>query len=150
MSVQEHISALHDRILILEATKADHDVRVPNLENGVADANGITTTASGLTYEVIGNGQGATPLLQDQVKVHYKGYFLDGKVFDSSYDRGEPATFPLKAVIKGWTEVLQLMKEGDIWKVTIPANLAYGERGNAGIPGNSVLVFDIELIEVIK
>jgi len=110
---------------------------------------GIKTTASGLQYEVIQSGKGATPKLTDKVTTHYRGTLINGNQFDSSYDRGEPATFPVNGVIKGWTEALQLMKEGDKWRLYIPYNLAYGERG-AGhdIPPYATLIFDIELIKV--
>ena len=114
-----------------------------------AQREGVTTTASGLQYKVIKPGTGRSPTVSDSVTVHYRGTLVDGKQFDSSYDRGEPATFPVNGVIAGWTEALQLMKEGDKWKLTIPPQLAYGERG-AGklIPPNSTLVFEVELIKV--
>ena len=116
-------------------------------ENG-KKAN-IKTTASGLQYEVITSGTGATPKLTDKVTTHYKGTLINGKQFDSSYDRGEPATFPVNGVIKGWTEALQLMKEGDKWRLYIPYDLAYGERGaGKDIPPFATLIFDIELIKV--
>jgi FKBP-type peptidyl-prolyl cis-trans isomerase FklB len=112
---------------------------------------GVKTTASGLQYKVIKSGTGKTPGPNDTVKVHYHGTLIDGTVFDSSVARGEPVTFPVKGVIPGWTEVLQLMKEGDKWQVYIPPQLAYGEAGAGGKIGpNSVLVFDIELIDVEK
>lgn len=112
----------------------------------------MKTTASGLQYKVVKSGTGKTPGPNDTVKVHYSGSLIDGTVFDSSIARGEPATFPVKGVIPGWTEVLQLMKEGDKWQVYIPPQLAYGEAGAGGgkIGPNSVLVFDIELIDVEK
>ncbi|MBL6765778.1 MAG: FKBP-type peptidyl-prolyl cis-trans isomerase [Verrucomicrobiae bacterium] len=110
---------------------------------------GIKTTASGLQYQVIKDGTGKTPKPTDQVTTHYRGTLISGKQFDSSYDRGEPATFPVNGVIAGWTEALQLMKEGAKWKLFIPSNLAYGERGaGADIPPNATLIFDIELIKV--
>jgi FKBP-type peptidyl-prolyl cis-trans isomerase len=112
---------------------------------------GIKTTESGLQYEVITEGTGATPNAEDTVVVHYTGSLLDGKVFDSSVERGEPATFPLNRVIPGWTEAIQLMKEGAKYKFYIPSELAYGERGaGQDIPGNSTLIFEVELIEVVK
>jgi len=112
---------------------------------------GVKTTASGLQYKVVKSGAGKTPGPKDTVKVHYHGTLIDGTVFDSSVDRGEPVTFPVDGVIPGWTEVLQLMKEGDKWQVYIPPKLAYGETGVAGkIAPNSVLVFDIELIDIEK
>jgi FKBP-type peptidyl-prolyl cis-trans isomerase FklB len=110
---------------------------------------GIKTTASGLQYQVIKEGNGKAPKLTDKVTTHYRGTLIDGKQFDSSYDRGQPATFPVNGVIAGWTEALQLMKEGAKWKLFIPSDLAYGERGAGNdIPPHSTLVFDIELIKV--
>ena len=128
-----------------------------NLEAGEAflaenkNKEGIKTTESGLQYEVITEGTGAMPNADDTVVVHYTGSLLNGKVFDSSVERGEPATFPLNRVIPGWTEAIQLMKEGSKYKFYIPSELAYGERGaGQDIPGNSALIFEVELIEVVK
>lgn len=110
---------------------------------------GVVSLPSGLQYEVVTAGSGKSPAATDTVVVHYKGTLIDGKEFDSSYKRGQPATFPVNGVIKGWTEALQLMKEGSKWKLFIPADLAYGSRGaGADIGPNSTLVFDVELIEV--
>jgi FKBP-type peptidyl-prolyl cis-trans isomerase len=111
---------------------------------------GVTTTASGLQYEVIKQGTGAKPTATDTVKVHYEGKLLDGTVFDSSIKRGEPVTFPLNQVIAGWTEGVQLMAIGSKYKFVIPANLAYGEQGGGPIPPNSVLTFEVELLEIVK
>ena len=111
----------------------------------------ITTLPSGLQYEVLSSGSGATPGLNDKVTTHYTGTLIDGTVFDSSVERGQPASFPVSGVIKGWTEALQLMKEGDKWKLYIPYDLAYGERGaGANIGPYSALIFEIELISVDK
>jgi len=111
----------------------------------------VTTLPSGLQYEVLSSGAGATPGLNDKVTTHYTGTLIDGTVFDSSVERGQPASFPVSGVIKGWTEALQLMKEGDKWKLYIPYDLAYGERGaGANIGPYSTLVFEIELISVDK
>lgn len=111
---------------------------------------GVITTASGLQYEIINEGTGKKPELKDTVKCHYHGTLIDGTVFDSSVQRGEPAQFPLQGVIPGWTEVLQLMPVGSKWKVTIPSNLAYGERGaGRDIMPNSTLIFEIELLDII-
>ena len=116
-----------------------------------AKKEGVKTTASGLQYKVIKSGSGATPKAADSVKVHYHGTLTDGKVFDSSVERGEPVSFQVDGVIPGWTEALQLMKEGDKWQLVIPSKLAYGERGAGGDIGpNSVLVFDVELLAVEK
>ena len=110
---------------------------------------GVTTTASGLQYEVITPGSGESPKATDQVTVHYRGTLTDGTVFDSSYDRGEPATFPVNGVIKGWVEALQLMKPGAKYKLYIPPDLAYGDRGAGGVIGpNQALVFEVELISI--
>jgi FKBP-type peptidyl-prolyl cis-trans isomerase FklB len=112
---------------------------------------GVKALPSGLQYKVIKSGNGATPGPNDTVQAHYKGTLLDGTVFDSSYDRGKPETFPVSGVIKGWTEALQLMKVGDKWQLFIPANLAYGEHGaGSDIGPNAVLVFDVELLDVSK
>lgn len=116
-----------------------------------AKKEGVTTTASGLQYEVLTQGEGKNPASETStVKVHYKGTLLDGTEFDSSYSRGEPATFPLNRVIAGWTEGVQLMKEGSKYRFTIPSNLAYGERATGNITPNSTLIFDVELLEVIE
>jgi len=116
-----------------------------------AKKEGVKTTESGLQYEVITEGSGASPSPTDTVKVHYKGALLDGTVFDSSYDRGEPVEFPLNAVIPGWTEGLQLMKAGSKYKLYIPSKIAYGERGvSQVIPPNSVLSFEVELLEIVS
>ena len=110
---------------------------------------GVITTASGMQYVVFTEGTGASPKATDNVTVHYKGTTIDGKEFDSSYGRGAPATFPLNRVIAGWTEGLQLMKEGAKYRFFIPSNLAYGERGAGGDIGpNATLIFDVELIKV--
>ena len=110
---------------------------------------GIITTASGLQYEVLTNGTGATPIETDEVTVHYHGTLLDGSVFDSSVDKGQPATFPVNAVIPGWVEALQLMKVGSKYKLYIPSNLAYGERGAGGSIGpNETLIFEVELLSI--
>ena len=118
-------------------------------ENKVKE--GVATTASGLQYQVLKEGTGAKPGPNDRVTVHYTGTTLKGEKFDSSYDRGTPATFPVGGVIPGWTEALQLMKAGSKYKLFIPAELAYGENGSGPAIGpNSVLVFEVELISVEK
>ena len=111
---------------------------------------GVKVLPSGLQYKVITEGTGNIPTADDTVKTNYRGTLIDGTVFDSSYKRGKPAEFRVKGVIKGWTEALQLMKEGAKWELFIPPNLAYGERGRPGIPPNSTLIFEIELIEIVK
>jgi len=117
-------------------------------ENGKKD--GVVTLPSGLQYQVLQEGNGRKPKATDQVKCHYEGMLVDGTLFDSSIQRGEPATFPLNGVIAGWTEGLQLMQEGAKYRFFIPYHLGYGERGaGASIPPFAALVFDVELIEVI-
>lgn len=111
---------------------------------------GVVTTGSGLQYEVLTEGTGAQPLATDSVTCHYKGTLLDGTVFDNSYDRGTPITFFLSGVIRGWTEGVQLMKEGAKYKFYIPYQLAYGPNDYGPIPGGSMLTFEVELLKVIK
>jgi len=115
-----------------------------------ASKAGVTVTASGLQYEVIKEGTGRQPKASDTVRCHYEGTLIDGTVFDSSYRRNQPAEFGLQQVIAGWTEGVQLMKEGAVYKFYIPYNLAYGERGaGADIPPYAALIFTVELIKVL-
>ncbi|WP_295473187.1 FKBP-type peptidyl-prolyl cis-trans isomerase [uncultured Pseudomonas sp.] len=114
-----------------------------------AKREGVTTLASGLQFEVLTAGDGAKPTREDQVRTHYHGSLIDGTVFDSSYDRGEPAEFPVGGVIAGWTEALQLMNTGSKWRLYVPSELAYGAQGVGSIPPHSVLVFDVELLAVL-
>jgi FKBP-type peptidyl-prolyl cis-trans isomerase FklB len=110
---------------------------------------GVKTLASGLQYKIITEGKGQNPKATDTVTVNYRGTLIDGKEFDSSYRRGEPATFPVNGVISGWTEALQLMKAGAKWQLFIPSNLAYGEKGAGNLIGpNAALIFEVELISV--
>lgn len=109
---------------------------------------GIKTTASGLQYKVLVSGEGDSPSVTDQVTVHYEGMRVDGHIFDSSYKRGKPSTFPLNRVIKGWTEGVSMMKKGDVWMLYIKPELAYGATSpSADIPANSTLIFKVELID---
>ena len=133
-------------------TKGDGE---KNLKDGEAflaansKKEGVKTTASGLQYKTLKSGKGKSPKATDTVKVHYHGTLIDGTVFDSSVERGEPISFPLNGVIPGWTEGVQLMKEGDKFQFTIPSKLAYGEQGPGGKIGpNSTLVFDVELLAI--
>jgi FKBP-type peptidyl-prolyl cis-trans isomerase len=128
-----------------EKNKADGEAFLAKIKK----EEGVKTTASGLAYKVLTAGTGANPKATDQVTVHYTGKLIDGKVFDSSVERGQPATFPLNRVIPGWSEGVQLMKKGGKSIVYLPSNLAYGERGAGGvIPPNAALIFEIELIDI--
>jgi FKBP-type peptidyl-prolyl cis-trans isomerase FklB len=112
---------------------------------------GVVTTASGLQYKILTEGKGEAPKATDTVKTHYKGTLLDGTEFDSSIKRGQPATFPVNGVIKGWTEALQMMKPGAKWQLWIPAELGYGDRGAGDQIGpNAMLTFEVELLEIVK
>ena len=112
---------------------------------------GIKELPGGIQYEVIKEGTGGQPELRNKVKAHYKGSLLDGKEFDNSFKRGQPFSAPLTALIRGWQVALPMMKEGSHWRIWIPSDLAYGDRGaGADIPGGATLVFEIELLEVIK
>jgi FKBP-type peptidyl-prolyl cis-trans isomerase FklB len=112
---------------------------------------GVVTTASGLQYKILTEGKGESPKATDTVKTHYKGTLLDGTEFDSSIKRGQPATFPVNGVIKGWTEALQMMKPGAKWQLWIPAELGYGDRGAGDQIGpNAMLTFEVELLEIVK
>lgn len=111
--------------------------------------DGVITMQSGLQYKILKKGSGKSPKATDSVTVNYSGTLIGGTEFDSSYKRGQPATFPVNGVIAGWTEALQLMKEGDKWQLFIPSNLAYGERGTGGPIGpNATLIFEVELVSV--
>ncbi|MCG7372600.1 FKBP-type peptidyl-prolyl cis-trans isomerase [Pseudomonas luteola] len=117
------------------------------LENAKRD--GVVLLPSGLQYEVLVEGQGDKPSRQSHVRTHYHGTLIDGSVFDSSYERGQPAEFPVGGVIAGWAEALQLMNVGSKWRLTVPSELAYGAQGVGSIPPHSVLVFDVELLEIL-
>ena len=118
-------------------------------ENGKRE--GVITLESGLQYQIMTQGEGAKPSADDRVKTHYHGTLIDGTVFDSSVDRGQPAVFPVNGVIRGWVEALQLMPVGSKWRLFIPSELAYGERGAGGAIGpNAALVFEVELLEIVS
>ncbi|HET7318119.1 MAG TPA: FKBP-type peptidyl-prolyl cis-trans isomerase [Nitrospirota bacterium] len=146
MSLQKDLQAKQQEKMKAQGEKNKKEGEAFLAENKKKD--GVKALPSGLQYKVITEGKGASPKATDTVTVHYKGTLTDGTEFDSSYKRNAPATFPVNGVIKGWTEALQLMKEGSKWQLFIPASLAYGESGRAGIPPNSVLIFDVELIKV--
>ena len=114
-----------------------------------AKREGVVVLSSGLQYEVLTEGSGARPTREDSVRTHYHGTLIDGTVFDSSYQRGQPAEFPVGGVIAGWTEALQLMNAGSKWRLYVPSELAYGAQAVGSIPPHSVLVFDVELLEVL-
>lgn len=140
--VDEMVKASQDKILKEEKAAGAEFLAKNKKEAGVME------TASGLQYKVVKAGFGAKPTATDKVKVHYTGRLLDGTVFDSSVERGEPITFPLNGVIAGWTEGLQLMSEGSKYMLYIPSDLGYGDRGNQGIKPGATLIFEVELIEV--
>jgi FKBP-type peptidyl-prolyl cis-trans isomerase len=139
-----------------EAEMKQKDAAEKNKKEGEAflaknkTAPGVKSTPSGLQYLVIKQGTGPKPAATDQVKVNYVGTLISGKKFDSSYDRNEPAKFPLNGVIPGWTEALQLMPVGSKYKLFIPANLAYGDHGPGDIGPNATLIFEVELLEIVK
>ncbi|MEK9926783.1 MAG: FKBP-type peptidyl-prolyl cis-trans isomerase [Halieaceae bacterium] len=148
MAFQEKVEA--------EREAAQAQVAEGNAEAGAAflaenaQREGIVVTDSGLQYEVVTAGDGASPGPDDQVEVHYRGTLIDGTVFDSSYDRGQTVTFGVTQVIPGWTEALQLMKEGDKYNLYIPSDLAYGAGGAGQVIGpNSTLIFEVELIKIL-
>lgn len=136
--------------------KASQGEAKNNLEEGIKfltenmSEEGVIELPSGLQYKVIEEGDGDLPTPENQVKCHYHGTLIDGTVFDSSVERGEPAVFPVNAVIPGWVEALQLMPVGSKWRLFIPPELAYGEQGAGGVIGpNSTLIFDLELLEIV-
>ena len=132
-----------------EEEKAKAELENVNILYKNRQREGVKVTESGLQYKIITEGKGAIPTEKDMVKVHYTGKFDDGRVFDSSEQRGEPVEFPVNGVIPGWTEALKMMPVGSKWELAIPANLAYGERGSRGIPPNTVLFFDMELLDIV-
>ena len=143
---------------ILESfiAKSNEGVGMKNLEEGMKfleenkKKEGVIELPSGLQYKVLAEGDGDLPKITDKVKCHYHGTLIDGIVFDSSVERGEPAVFPVNGVIQGWIEALQLMSTGSKWQLYIPSELAYGEQGAGGAIGpNTTLIFDVELLEII-
>ncbi len=152
--IQAAAEAVRNREMEKQQALGDEQAKVGlNFLAENAKREGVTTTESGLQYEIItqGSGEGESPLATDMVSVHYHGTLIDGTVFDSSVERKQPAAFQLNAVIKGWTEALQLMKVGDKWRLYLPANIAYGARSpSPKIPANSTLIFEVELLEIKK
>ncbi|MFB0912898.1 MAG: FKBP-type peptidyl-prolyl cis-trans isomerase [Glaciecola sp.] len=156
LELQEFTRAA-DAVLQAKQDEQVSNASATNISEGLAylaenaEKEGVITTASGLQYEVITQGDGESPASpKTTVKVHYKGTLLDGTEFDSSYSRGEPATFPLDRVIVGWTEGVQLMQEGSKYRFTIPSEMAYGERATGKITPNSTLIFEVELLDVME
>jgi FKBP-type peptidyl-prolyl cis-trans isomerase FklB len=146
-SVRQQVQAQH-KAYVSQMSQKNKKQAETFLEQN-KDKDGVMTTASGLQYKVLADGSGASPQLGDAVKVHYKGTFIDGTMFDSSYERGEPAVFPVDRVITGWSEALQLMKVGSKWQIFVPSYLAYGEAGFAPhIEPNKLLCFEMELLEI--
>ena len=144
---QEKPMTAHMQKLLETRAKNAEETQKFLVEN--SKKNGIMTTESGLQYKILKSGDGISPEPEDTVTVHYKGTFIDGEEFDSSYSRGEPQTFQANRVIKGWTEALQMMKVGSKWKIFLSPRLAYGQKGDGEkIPPNKVLVFEIELLSV--
>jgi FKBP-type peptidyl-prolyl cis-trans isomerase len=149
------ITQFQTRVTEVQQAKTEAEAEVHSkegqayLEENKSSA-GVVALASGLQYLVLESGEGQSPSsASTTVKVHYQGTLIDGTQFDSSYDRGEPASFALNQVIRGWTEGVQLMKEGAKWRFFIPADLAYGQRSTATIPAGSTLIFEVELLEVV-
>ena len=145
-----------NKILESFMTKANQDSANGNLEASLAflsknlSNEGVEELPSGLQYKVLEEGDGELPSLEDEVKCHYHGSLIDGTVFDSSVERGQPAVFPVNGVIQGWVEALQLMPVGSKWRLFVPPELGYGEQGAGGVIGpNATLVFDVELLEIV-
>lgn len=158
MSYDDAKKVIQEYFTKLEAKQHEEAAKMAEVNQKAGEAflaeNGkraeVKTTPSGLQYEVLVEGNGAQPTAQDQVEVHYTGKLIDGTVFDSSVDRGMPATFGVTQVIPGWVEALQLMKAGSKWRLFIPSALAYGPQGAGNVIGpNSTLIFDVELLKVI-
>lgn len=148
--IREYFTGLEEKqkAAAAEAGKQNAELGAAYLAEN-ARRDGVKVTASGLQYEILEEGEGATPGAGDRVTVHYTGKLIDGTVFDSSVERGEPATFGVTQVIPGWVEALQMMKTGAKWRLFIPSELAYGPNGAGGVIGpNSTLIFDVELIKI--
>jgi FKBP-type peptidyl-prolyl cis-trans isomerase FkpA len=149
--MQQVMQRMNEKLMAKEsATGKDNKEKGEKFLSNNKTKTGVKSTASGLQYEVITMGKGNKPKATDSVKVQYKGTLLDGTEFDSSYKRNQAAEFPVNGVIKGWTEALQLMPVGSKWKLYIPSELAYGEHGRPGIPANSLLTFEVELVDILK
>lgn len=147
--IQQALMKLQESAIKKQTETADKNKKEGQafLEKNKAEPN-VKTTASGLQYQIIKEGTGKTPSEKDTVTAHYEGKLIDGKKFDSSYDRNQPADFPVTGVIPGWTEALKMMKVGSKWKLFVPPELGYGASPRPGIPPNSVLVFEVELVGI--
>jgi len=151
--VQGYMMKLQEKRMAEDMAKAEEN-RVAGekflAENG--KRTDVVTTSSGLQYQVIKMGSGPKPTAEQQVKVHYHGTLIDGTIFDSSVDRGEPITYPVNGFVKGWQEALQMMPTGSKWKLYVPSELGYGSQSAPGgkIPGNSALIFEMELLEIVN
>lgn len=148
--MQQALMKLQEGLNAKQAEAADKNLAEGKafLEKNKSEPN-VKTTASGLQYIIVEEGKGKTPTINDTVKAHYKGTLINGTQFDSSYDRGQPSEFPVGGVIKGWTEALTMLKTGSKVKLFIPPDLGYGASARPGIPANSVLVFEVELIDIV-
>lgn len=147
MAFQQQMQQREMQLMAAESARNIEASRVYLEENSRQE--GVVTTESGLQYKILDEGKGTSPQPDSTVDVHYRGTLVDGTEFDSSYSRGEPATFPVGNVIPGWTEALQMMKEGAKWEITVPAELAYAEQGAPPvIPPNAALIFEVELLKV--
>ncbi len=147
--IQQALMKLQESAIKKQTETADKNKKEGQayLDKNKADTN-IKTTASGLQYQVLKEGTGKSPSDKDTITAHYEGKLIDGKKFDSSYDRNQPAEFPVTGVIPGWTEALKMMKVGSKWKLYVPPELGYGSSPRPGIPPNSVLVFEVELLGI--
>lgn len=152
MSIEE---ANYTAQIFLQEAAAKAAMEAEALEANFLAENGtraeVITQPSGLQYEILVKGTGAIPKIHQKVVAHYEGRLVSGKIFDSSYKRGQPATFPVNGLIRGWQEALQIMPVGSKWRLFIPANLGYGARGAGNdIPGNATLIFDLELLDIAR
>ncbi len=149
LTIEESQKIIMEYLTALQAKQKQKNLIKANefLEDNRKNPN-VVVLPSGLQYEVLREGSGQSPTAANRVKTHYEGTLLDGTVFDSSYDRGEPITFGVTQVIKGWQEALQLMKPGSKWKIYVHPDLGYGERSKSPIPANSVLIFEMELLSI--
>lgn len=142
--------ALHDKLTNYrdEKLQAEKQAGIEFMQAN-KNAEGVVELPNGIQYQILKQGEGPRPGANSKVKAHYRGCLLNGVEFDSSYKRNQPFTAPLSALIQGWQEVVPLMPEGSLWRLWIPSNLAYGDRGTGAIPGGATLMFDIELLQIM-